>query len=69
MKAFLVDKELFAGDEIKRLADLPTKDTLLAMVVASVEAPFTSLIGSLDGFFRELVGSIDALEEKKKGEA
>lgn len=69
MKAFLVDNELFGGEEIKRLADLPSKETLLAQVVAAVEAPFTSVIGSLDGFFRELVGSIDALEEKKKGEA
>ena len=68
MKAFLVDKELFGGEEIKRLADLPSKETLLAQVVAAVEAPFTSVIGSLDGFFRELVGSIDALADKKQSE-
>ena len=68
MKAFLVDNELFGGEEIKRLADLPSKETLLAQVVASVEAPFTNLIGSIDGFFRELVGSIDALADKKKSE-
>jgi len=68
MKVFVVDDEVFEAAQISRLADLPTKEILLSMVVASVEAPFTSLIGSLDGFFRELVGSIDALAEKKNSE-
>lgn len=68
MKVFVVDNEVYEGTEIKRLADLPTKEVLLSQVVAAVEAPFTSLIGSIDGFFRELVGSIDALAEKKKTE-
>lgn len=66
MKAFMVEKDLYSGTEIGRLADLPSKETLLAQVVASVEAPFSELVGSLDGFFRELIGSIDALAEKVK---
>ena len=51
------------------LADLPPKTVLLAQVVAAVESPLTSLVGTLDGFFRELIGVIDALEEKRKSEA
>ena len=68
IKAFVVDETLFQADEIKRLASLPSRDVLLAQLVAAVEAPFTSVVGSLDGFFRELVGTIDALAEKKKDE-
>lgn len=68
MKVFVVDNEVFEGAEIKRLADLPTKEVLLSQVVAAVESPLTSLVGSLDGFFRELVGSVDALADKKKSE-
>jgi len=68
MKVFVVDNEVFEAADIVRLADLPTKEVLLSQVVAAVEAPFTSLIGSLDGFFRELIGSVDALAEKKKSE-
>ena len=62
-RVFVVDDEVFEAAQISRLADLPTKEILLSQVVAAVEAPFTSLIGSLDGFFRELVGSIDALAD------
>jgi len=67
-KVFVVDGHVFDGQEVKRLADLPPREILLAQVVADVEAPFSELVGSLDGFFRELVGSIDALVEKKKCE-
>ncbi len=68
MKVFVVDGEVYEGEEIKRLADLPPRDIILSMVVAAVEAPFSELVGSLDGFFRELIGSIDALQEKVSSE-
>jgi large subunit ribosomal protein L10 len=65
-KVFMVEGEVYGTEEMKKLADLPPKDILLSMVVASVEAPFSQLVGSLDGFFRELVGTIDALAEKQQ---
>ncbi len=68
MKVFVVDGQVFSGQEIKRLAGLPPREILLAQVVAAVEVPISELIGVLDGFFRELVGSIGALAEKKKSE-
>ncbi|MCK4632267.1 MAG: 50S ribosomal protein L10 [candidate division Zixibacteria bacterium] len=68
MKVFLVDNKVFAGGEIKRLADLPTKEVLYSMVVAAVESPLTELVGTLDGVFRKLVGTVDALAEKRKSE-
>ena len=68
MKVFMVDDQVFEGAEIKRLADLPPRDILLSQLVAAVESPLTSIVGSLDGFFRDLVGSVDALAEKRKSE-
>ncbi|MBU8934751.1 MAG: 50S ribosomal protein L10 [candidate division Zixibacteria bacterium] len=68
MKAFWLERKQFDATEIKRLADLPSRELLLSGVVAAIEAPFTSLVGSFDGFFRKLVGTIDALAEKRKEE-
>ena len=67
VKVFVVDSDVYDGNNLNRLADLPSREILLSQVVAAVEAPFTQLIGSLDGFFRELIGSVDALAEKRKG--
>ena len=67
-KAFWVEMEAYSPEDIKRLADLPPKEVLYSQVVAAVEAPLTSLVGSLDGFFRKLIGVVDALAEKRKEE-
>jgi len=68
MKVFVVDGRLYEGRDIKRLADLPPKETLFSQLVAAVEAPFSELVGGLDGLFRELTGTIEALAQKKKSE-
>lgn len=69
IKVFVVEKQMFAPLEIKRLAELPSKEILLSQLVAAVESPFSSLVGSLDGVFRKLVGTIDALAIKQKNES
>ena len=68
MKAFWLDGVAYDGSEIKRVADLPTKDQLYSMVAAAVEAPLTELVRTLNAFHQNLVGTIDALAEKKKSE-
>ena len=68
MKAFWLDGVPFDGADIKRLADLPTKDQLYSMVAAAVESPLTELVRTLNAFHQNLVGSIDALAEKKESE-
>lgn len=69
IKVFVVDDQVYQSEDIKRLADLPSREILLSQVVAAVESPLSSLVSSLDAFFTELVGTLDALSEKKKSEA
>ncbi|MEE8576329.1 MAG: 50S ribosomal protein L10, partial [candidate division Zixibacteria bacterium] len=63
-----VDDHVHGAEDIKRLADLPSREILLSQVVAAVESPLTSVIGTLDAVFRDLVGTIDAIEEQKKAQ-
>jgi large subunit ribosomal protein L10 len=68
MKVFVVDNNLFQGNEIKKLADLPSRDVLLSMIASAVEAPMVGVVRAINALFRELLGTIDALAEKKKSE-
>jgi len=68
VKAFVVDRKVYDAADLKRLADLPSREVLLSQLVAAVESPLSALVRSLDGFFVQLVGSIDALAEKRKSE-
>jgi len=66
IKAFYFDGQLFPGNEINRLADLPSRDVLLSMIVSSVESPISNIVSSLDGVFQELVATVDALQASKE---
>ena len=67
IRAFVLDDkdQIFTGDQVVRLAELPSREVLYSQVVASVEAPFSSLIGSIDAFFQELIATLEALEKSK----
>ncbi|MFQ6007844.1 MAG: 50S ribosomal protein L10 [Candidatus Zixiibacteriota bacterium] len=68
VKVFVVDGRFYEAEEIKRLAALPSKETLYSQLVAAVESPLSQLVGVLSGIFRELVGTLEALSERKKSE-
>ena len=68
VRAFMVERKSYAGDDLKALAALPPRDVILAQLVAAVESPITGLVGTLDAVIRDFVGTIDALAEKR-GEA
>jgi large subunit ribosomal protein L10 len=68
VRAFMVERKSFSGDDLKALAALPPREVILAQLVAAVESPITGLVGTLDAVIRDFVGTIDALAEKR-GEA
>ena len=69
MKVFVVEEEIFPGDDIKKLADLPTRDELLAMIASAIEAPAKNVAVLINAFFQGLLGVVEALAEKKKSES
>ena len=69
VKVFVVEDEHHSADALNRLADLPSKEILLAQLAAAVESPLSALVRSLNAVFQDLVGTVDALAEKKKSES
>jgi large subunit ribosomal protein L10 len=65
IKAFVLDKELYKGSDIVRLAELPPRNILLAQLIGAIESPFQALIGSMNAVMQELVATIDALAKER----
>lgn len=77
LKTFLTGKEvgtLLAGvlegkmigkDDVKRLADLPSKEQLLGQLVRTINAPTTAFVNVLAGNLRGLVTVLGAVGAKK----
>lgn len=68
IKALMLSGELMEGARIKDLADLPSWEELVAMVIGNIEAPITKLYAVMEAPTQELIGTLDALT-KKVGEA
>jgi len=66
LKAGVVEGKIIGVDQIKSLADLPSKDVLIAQVLGGMKAPITGLVNVLNANIRGLVIALNAIAEKKE---
>jgi len=59
-KAALLGDRVVPPDELPRLAELPSREELLAKVVGGLQAPVYGLVAVLSGTLRNLVGVLEA---------
>lgn len=69
LKAGILENRVIDVKGIKALADLPSKEVLLAQVLAGMQSPMYGFAGSLQGVLRKFVYALDAVREKKAAEA
>ena len=62
------DGTVFAGADAERLADLPSKEELLSMLLSAFNAPITKMAGTLNGIMTNFVRTVDAVRIKKEQE-
>lgn len=65
VRMFVSEKRAYSADDLKAVAALPPREVMLAQVIANIESPISSFIGTLDAIIRELVGTVDAIAAKK----
>ena len=57
--------EIFSAEKYKELANLPSRDELLAMFVSTINQPMSKLVGTLNGAMSTLMGALFNLKENK----
>lgn len=65
VKGILFDGELLPGEEFKRLADMPSKEELLAKFVAMLNSPLQKFVATLNAPLQNTVGVLSSLKEQK----
>jgi large subunit ribosomal protein L10 len=65
LKAGMLDGKLLAIDEIKALAELPSREELLAKMLGSMSAPATNFVGVLAAVPRSFVQVLAAIKDQK----
>ena len=65
IKAGIVDGKIISIEEVKNLAELPSKEVLLAQVLGGLNAPIQGFTNVLQGTIRSLAIVLNAISEKE----
>ena len=68
IKAGYVDGTVIDEAGVKALAELPSREVLIAQVLGGLNAPISGLVNVLQGNIRGLVVALNAISEKKAAE-
>jgi large subunit ribosomal protein L10 len=64
VKGGLVEGRVFTSDQVKQLADLPSRETLIAQLMGTLQSPVSQLVGIMQTPVQQLVGVLDAYKTK-----
>jgi large subunit ribosomal protein L10 len=64
VKGGLVEGRVFTPDQVKQLADLPSKATLIAQLMGTMQSPVGQLVGIMQTPVQQLIGVLDAYKTK-----
>jgi large subunit ribosomal protein L10 len=64
VKGGLVEGRVFTPDQVKQLADLPSKATLIAQLMGTMQSPVGQLVGIMQTPVQQLLGVLDAYKTK-----
>jgi large subunit ribosomal protein L10 len=60
----VVEGRVFNRDQIKQLADLPSREVLLAQLLGTLQSPVAQLVGIMETPVQQLVGLLNAYKSK-----
>jgi large subunit ribosomal protein L10 len=60
----LVEGRVFSSIQIKQLADLPSRETLIAQLMGTLQSPVAQLVGIMQTPLQQLMGTLNAYKTK-----
>jgi large subunit ribosomal protein L10 len=65
IKIGLVDGRPVTPEQVRRLADLPPREVLLAQLAGYIQAPMAQFAGVMNGLLSQMVGALEALRAQR----
>ena len=67
VKGGMLDGRPIGVDQVKQLADLPSREQMLAELAGGLQAPLAAFAGAMNGLLYMFVGALDALASQREG--
>lgn len=62
----LVEGRVFTPDQMKQLADLPSREALIAQLMGTLQSPVAQLVGIMQAPLQQLLGVLEAYKNKQE---
>jgi large subunit ribosomal protein L10 len=66
IKAGVLENRVIDAEGVKALADLPSREVLLAQVLAGMQGPLSGMVNVLQGPLRKFVYAVEAIRKEKE---
>jgi len=60
----LVEGRVFSAEQVKQLADMPSRETLLSQLAGTIQSPLARLAGALQTPLSTLAGALESYQKK-----
>ncbi len=67
LKVVLFEGRVFDAAQADVIANLPSREVLIAQFASTLQAPMSKLVGLLQANMQKLVGTINSVKDKKQG--
>jgi large subunit ribosomal protein L10 len=67
IKVGVVDGKAFDADQVRKLADMPPREVLLAQIAGGLQAPMARLAGGMSQLLAGFARAVDALRQQREG--
>jgi large subunit ribosomal protein L10 len=65
LKACYIENQYFDGSKLEELANLPTKNEIIASILSSINAPASGIVGAINAVMRDLVNVVDQISKRE----
>ncbi|MHB1225705.1 MAG: 50S ribosomal protein L10 [Gemmatimonadaceae bacterium] len=66
VKGGMLDGRTIGAEQVKQLAELPSREQMLAELAGGLQSPLTAFAGALNGLLYMFVGALDALASQRE---
>ena len=65
LKAAVVENVVYDGSKLKQIADFPTREEIIAGILASINAPISGIVGAINAVMRDVASLVEEVAKKK----
>ena len=68
LKLAIVEGQTFNGSQLKTVAELPSREDMIASIIGSLHAPISGIVGSINAVMRDVASLVEEVAKKQAGQ-